>query len=264
MSTTEMKTTSDSDHAKDFFDVLFVGLFCFKKAARLAVMPDGTQPDDQTIPPHIPFIVVDPTAVKPDQTKGWDDNDAALSADGIYLLRKCTIDITKATTRGDLDAEQHNQNVRNLVDADKNFRFDETGAKTIAEIVLGQGTLELFKRPDADSVARDAGTVSRLRVPHDGDVVVTVAIEGEQSPRILALKPGTDVAIANSVLALDPAKTGDPFALFGRIAQGGKVAPKQRLRPPRVPAISANYQIFKLGRPVGDGSGSGGASCCPP
>jgi len=264
MSNTEVKNKSNSEPAKDFFDVLFVGLFCFKRDARLAVMPDGTQPDDPTIPPHVPFLVVDPEGVNTDQSSGWDGNDPALTADGIYTFGKCTIDITKATTRGDLDAEQHDEHVFNLVDADKSYRFAGAGAKTIAEIVIGQGTLKLFKRPDANSVARDAGTVSRLRVSHDGDIVVTVAVEGEQNPRILALKPGTDIAIANSLLALDPEKTGDPFALFGRIAKSGTIERREPVRLQRVPAIGGNYQVFRLGRPVGDGSGGGGAGCCPP
>lgn len=264
MSTTEAKPESKSESAKDYFDVLFVGLFCFKKQDRLAVMPDGTQPDDPTVPPHVPFFVVDPKGVDASKTIGWPTS--TLTDEGIYRFAKCTIDITKATTPGVLHSSQHDDddNGLNLVDADKTYQFAGAGAKTIAEIRLGQGTLEMLRRPDAESVARDSGTVSRLRVPHDGEIIVTVAVEGESKPRILALKPGTDIAIANSLLELDPSKKGNPFTLFGRIAKTGKVDPPSSVPRSKLPVISGNYQVFKIKRPVGDGGGGGGVKCCPP
>ena len=250
---------------KDYFDVLFVGLFCFKKLDRVAVMPDGTKPEDQTIPPHVPFLVVDPASVDAAQSSGWDGNDANLTEEGVYTIGKCTIDITKATTPGVLDATQHDKYVFNLINADKSYKFAGDAAKTIAEIKIGQGTLELFRRPNAQQVATDGGTVSRLRVAHDGDIRVTVAIDGEQNPRILALKPGTDVAVCNSVLDDDLEKTGNPFKLYGQIAKSGTITPPGKSATPRVPAIGANYQVFKLSHPVGDGSSGGGTSgCCPP
>ena len=214
----------------------------------------------------MPFFVVDPKGVDADKSSGWDANETNLTKDGIYTFAKCSIDITKATTPGNLDSAQHDDDKigLNLVDADKSFVFAGAAAKTIAEIRIGQGTLEMLRRPDAKSVARDSGTVSRLRVPHDGNIVVTVAVEGEEKPRILALKPGTDIAVCNSLLDLDPAKTGNPFTLLGRIAKTGKVKPPADFRDSRLPVISANYQVFKIKRPVGDGSGSGGVKCCPP
>jgi hypothetical protein len=257
MSVTE--ETSESAAQKDFFDVLFVGLFCFKKRDRVAVMPDGREPDDETIAPHIPCLVVDPGCVNEEETSGWEDNDPELTDDGIYTFGKCTVDITKATTRGDLDATQHDENVFNLVKADKSYRFAGAAAKTITEIPIGQGTLELFRRPNLDA------TVSRLRVPHDGDIFVTVTVEGEDQPRVLALKPGTDFAIANSTLEFDPDKTGDAFLLFGRIARSRRITPPARFQPPRVPVIPGHYHVFRIGRPIGEGSGTGGGTgCCPP
>lgn len=259
------KETPEAAAKKDFFDVLFVGLFCFKKNDRLAVIPDGTNPEDDEIPPHVPFLVVDPKDVV--ASSGWDDNPADLTADGIYTFGKCTIAITKATAPGTLNAKQHDASVFRLVDADNSYQFAGANAKIITAIPLGQGTLELFRRPGAGNGSKDATTVSRLRVRHDGDVFVTVAVEGGQQPRLLALKPGTDIAIANSILEFNPAKKGDPFKLFGRIAKGGQIKePDQnKIEPPKVAPISADYQIFKIGIPIGEGTGTGGGTgCCPP
>lgn len=246
---------------KDFFDVLFVGLFCFKKVPRVAVMPDATSPEDDEIAPHVSFLVVDPKDVV--ASSGWDGDPDDLE-DGIYMFPKCTIAITKATAPGELETKQHDDNVFRLVDADNTFQFAGANAKIITEIPLGQGTLELFKRPGKGAGAKGT-TVSRLRVRHGGDIFVTVAVEGEQQPRILALKPRTDIAIANFALAFDPDKTGDPFQLFGGIAEEGKITPPPQFNLPNVDVIPADYQVFKIGLPIGEGSGSGGTTgCCPP
>lgn len=260
MSVTE--EAPESAATKDFFDVLFVGLFCFRKNARVAVMPDGREPEDDKIPPHVPFLVVDPKGVV--ASSGWDPTPGD-PEDGIYRFGKCSIDITRATARGKLDAAQHDDSVFKLVDADESFQFAGANARIIAEIPLGQGTLELFLRPGAKSSSRNAATVSRLRVRHDGDIFVIVAVKGEQQPRVLALKPGTDIAIANAILDHDPARTGNPFNLFGHIAKEGKITPPPDFASPNVPEIPGDYQVFKISTPIGEGSSNNGnTGCCPP
>lgn len=259
--------SSKKKKKKDFFDVLFAGLFLFKKKDHVAVMPDGREPDDDRIPPHVPFLVVKPDAVKAGETTGWEGNDAADTEDGIYRLDNCTIEITKATTPGDLDASQHDTNIVNLRDVDGTYQFAGNEAQIITQITIGQGTLELFRRPNAQGQSSDTVTVSRLRVPHDGDIFVTVKFNDENEPRILALQPGTDVAIANAILDFDPAKTGNAFGLFGRVTKGGQINVPQEFQMPGVPALPnpMQYQIFQLGIPIGEGSGSGGGGgCCPP
>jgi hypothetical protein len=249
---------------KDFFDVLFVGLFCFKKDDRVAVMPDGREPEDQSVQPHIPFLVVDPKDVV--ASSGWDDNPADLTEDGIYTFGKCTIAITKATAPGTLEAEKHHKNVFPLAAADPEYKFAEANAKIITAIPLGQGTLELFRRPGLAAGSKDATTVTRLRVRHEDDIFVTVKVEGEPEARVLALKPRTDIAIANSFIEFDPEKKGKPFQLFGRIAKDGHINVPEEFSIPKVPPLPGSYQIFRvITFPVGEGSGTGGSTgCCPP
>jgi hypothetical protein len=119
-----------------------------------------------------------------------------------------------------------------------------------AFLVLGQGTLEFLRRPDRPSIEEGIGTVSRLRVSHDDEIFVTVAVEGEPQPRVLALKPGSDVAIVNGLLETDPAKTGDPLTLFKKIAKSGTFTLVKSLVEPSVPVISGSYQVFKIKLPI--------------
>jgi hypothetical protein len=244
--------------SKRFFDVLFVGPFCFKKDDRVAVMPDGRQPDDDDVQPHEPFLVVDPKDVNPDGTSGWEANDR--TAKGIYAFSKCAITITKATSEGPFDATQHHETIPKAIVIDPSFEYgDNWGAGVVATIKLGQGTLEFLRRPDRRSIDQGIGTVSRLRVPHEGDVVVTLTASGEP-PRVLALKPGSDVAIVNGFLDVDPSKTGNGLGVFGKITAKGTFTPGKPRVEPDVPVIGANYQVFKMHLPfVVDGIG-----CCPP
>lgn len=234
------------------FDVLFVGLICFRKDDRYAVLPDGRAPDDPGIPPHTPFLVVDPDKVT--ASSGWEGNDPAHTAKGVYTFGNCTIRITKATEGGGtLDATQHDPNVFKLWNADPAFEFATVGAQIITWIPIRQGKLELLRRPDSDA------NVSRLRVEHDGDVTVTV-IEGGAT-RVLVLEPGTDVAIANLPLSVNASHTGNPSKLYGRIARSGTVNIGKPDHVPGMPALGRGYQVFKIGLPSIFTPLSG---CCPP
>ena len=239
------------------FDVLFLGLFCFRIKAHTAVMPDARHPADPTIPPLIPFLVVDPKDIE--DRSGWEGNDPKLTADGIYTFGKCTIDITAATENGTLHATQHDVNVKKLHDIDDTFDYDDGSTDIITRINLGQGTLELLRRPDQDNA-----NVSRLRVDYGGDIFVTVTVEGEANPRILKLKPRSAVAIANLPLGpLDTSFTGssNPSKEFGKIAVSRTFDASSPLHVPGMPAIGANYQVFKLGLSI---LASGPGGCCPP
>ena len=250
--------------SKSHFDVLFVGLICFKKYDRVAVMPDGTAPDDPLVQAHYPFLVVDPKDVIEAESSGWNGNDPARTKQGIYTFSKCAIEITKATTKvaGGLDAGQHDLEVPKLVDIDSSFKYATTGASIIATIILGQGTLEVLRRPDHRSRDRGVGSVTRLRVTHDDKVFVTLTVEGEAQPRVLALKPGGDVAIVNGYLDEEPAKTGDPMTLFNKIAKNGTFSVNTPpVLGPSVSVIGENYQVFKINLPIKIADNPG---CCPP
>lgn len=236
------------------FDVVFVGLFCFRIDDRKVVMPDARIPVDPN-PPFTPFLVVDPKDI--DTSSGWGGNDPARTAQGIYILDKCTIQITKATETGVLDPTQFNDNAAKLHNIDNSFAFDPGSTDIITTINLGRGTLTLRKRPDQDANA------ARLRVNHEGDIFVTVVVQGEAEARVLELRPGSSVAIVNLPLPpIGEAGTGDPSEEFGKIAVERTFDAPSGIKVPGMPAIGENYQVFKIKdlnlisiEP---------ASCCPP
>lgn len=234
------------------FDVLFLGLFCFKRRDRVAVMPDARVTGDSTIPPHIPFLVIDPRDIT--DSSGWQGNDPNLMAQGIYVLDKCTISITKATVDGPLDASQHDTNIFKIALADGSFQFD-AGGDIIATIRIGQGKLELLRRPDANA------NVTRLRVQHDGEIVVTIQSEEGSGTSDVTMKPGSDVSIVNLPLAFDASKHGDPGQLYRKITTSHSIAVPGPFHVPGMPAVGKNYEVFKIGLAKLVIAGIG---CCPP
>jgi hypothetical protein len=246
---------------KDYFDVLYAGLVCFQKNSRIVLMPDGTNPPTD-VPPHWPFIIVDPGGVT--DSVGWDDNVLYHTVNGIYDLKKCEIKITVATNaQGPLYAAQHDTYVLNLSDADPNFK-PHPNPNAIVKTTVGTGTLELFRRPGG-STGDNISTISRLRVPYTGAITITAKFDTEASARTLVLKPLTDIALANLAYPRDFSKKGNDFLIYGELAQSGTIAPPSSLKAPKLPVIGKKYQIFNLHMPVGDGGAMCGTSgCCPP
>jgi len=247
-----------SGGSKKSFDVLFAGLFCFKKEAGIAVMPDGTVPDDATVQPHEAFLVVDPKDVisAPD----WPTDPR--TAQGIYTLSKCTIKIPPATDLGNIERDHHDANVTKAIEFDPDFEYMEGwDSRIIATVTIGQGTLEFLRRPDRPSTEKGLGMVSRLTVPHEENVVVRVEFNNESKERVLTLNPGSAVAIVNGVLTTDATKTGDPLSLFGQITDSGTFTRKNQPPQPNVGVISRNYQLFKINLPFTLADSIG---CCPP
>jgi hypothetical protein len=246
---------------KDYFDVLYAGLVCFQKNNRAVLMPDGTNPLDKTVPEHWPMIIVDPGSVT--NSVGWGNNLKNHTANGIYDLEKCQIEITVATTPGQLVTTQHDANVLNLWDSDNSFQPAQS-PNAIVRTTVGTGTLELFRRPGGGG-GDNISTISRLRVPHNGTITITVQFDSEASPRTLDLQPLTDIALANVAYPRNIKKKGNDFLIYGQLAQSGTITPPASLNAPKVSVITKNYQIFHLSVPVNDGGAMCGTSgCCPP
>jgi len=233
------------------FDILFVGLVCFLRDARIAMMPDGRIPPEN-VEVHTPYLVVNPDAVI--TASGWDDNDYEDTQDGIYKLPKCRIEIRDATTPGRLEASQHDQFVPKLADADPEVKIDPNDANYVVRFQLGSGTLEALRRPDAEPEDRNVAIISRLRVQHEGPIVVEVnEEEGYRRLRILALAPGTDIALANIAYPEAPNKTGDHFAIYGQLTLSRTIQGPPPPAAPKVPRLKPDHQIFKLEITIGDG-----------
>jgi hypothetical protein len=243
---------------KDYFDVLYVGLVCFQKKSRVVLMPDGTNPP-ANVPEHWPYIVVDPGGVN--QNFGWPID--SFTKKGIYVLEKCQIDITVATAPGQLDATHHDTNVLNLWDADHSFE-PAANPNAIVRTKVGTGTLALFRRPGGGT-GDNIATISRLRVPYNGVITLAAKFDAEANPRSLVLHPLTDIALANVAYPLDSTKKGNDYLIYGQLAKSGTIKPPVRPKAPKVDVLSADYQIFKVSIPVGDGGAMCGTSgCCPP
>jgi hypothetical protein len=271
MSVSEPIVTKFEEAKKTTFDVLFVGLTCFVQSKRVALMPDGrTPPRDQAgkeVASHFPYIVVDPAAIR--DAKGWETDDQQLldfMERGIYRLPKCRVEINPANTPGDLDTTQHDTNAPKLFQAgDRNGGVDPGKANAVVRFQVGRGVLETRRSPNSLQTDADVAMVSRLRVEHDGPVVVEVYGEGEKDPRFLSLDPHTNVAVANISFPADNTKLGSHFSIYGQLTTSRTIGTAVPMAP-AVPRIESpdDYQIFRLALPFNDGSASCGVqTCCP-
>jgi hypothetical protein len=269
MTSSESATGTRSEQAKKTFDVLFVGLTCFMRDERLALMPDGRTPprdkDGREVAPHFPYVVVDPAAIT--DKSGWDTEDEQLldfMARGIFRLPKCRVEIQPANTPGNLDAEQHDRFVPKLSASNENLRVDSRKANAVVRFEIRRGTLETRRSPTALRDDTDVAMVSRLRVEYDGPVVVEVYEKGVEKPRTLSLQPETNVVLANISFPQDLMKRGSHYSIYGQLDANRTVGAAVPMAPP-VPNIESNYHIFTLGLPFNDGTASCGVQgCCPP
>jgi hypothetical protein len=256
--------SEDPTEGKGTYDVLFIGLICFLKGDREALMPDGRTPPDG-VAPHNPYIVVDPSSIT--GRRGWETTDPqsiAFMERGIFTLPKCRVEMTRATEVGKLNASHHDKFVPKLIDSDPNVRVDPRTARTVVRIKIGSGTLEALRTPTAEPEDDDVAIITRLRVEHGGPIVVTVHGEGEKDPRILELAAGTDIALANVAFPHSTVDTGDHFQIYGRLTVKGEIGTPRRVAP-RVPRLEPTHTIFGLGIPISDGkTPCGTQGCCPP
>lgn len=170
------------------YKVQFIGLVCFyrENGGRLALLPDGRQPD-AGIDPHHASIVVHPDSIV--NADGWDDVDR--DEEGVFPLSSpCTVTIEDADAPGALDVSGHDNKLPHLRQIDPNFEIDPDRAQTIARMRISRGTLKAYHVPDGRAV------VSELVVPHDGDVTISVATQ-DGATRSIRVQAGTEIVIAN-------------------------------------------------------------------
>jgi hypothetical protein len=169
------------------YKIQFLGLVCFfrEPQGRLAMLPDGTKPDDG-IEPHYAAIAVDPRSVI--ESSGWNTGSRQT---GIFELIPCTISIDGLDVAGRLDTTAHDGLLPRLGRLSPGFAIDPATAQTIATMPIRQGTLTAYRVPSGTAV------MSELEVPHDGDIRITI-VPHQGSPRNLRLRAGTEIAITNT------------------------------------------------------------------
>lgn len=253
------------------YDILFVGLVCFltkEKGDRLVLLPDGTNPGPETTP-HFPYMVVDPSSIV--EANGWEglsEQLQALANDGMLRLPKCTISIDGVNNGKGLNTKQHDQDVPKLADVDNTVQIDADNADAIVRLNVASGVLEAYRRPETEEDDDDANDpsdvaiISRLRVEHEGEITVKVT-PSDGPERILRLKPGTDIALAN-VAFPDTGEGREHFSIYGKLLTAGTINPARRQRISQsIPRLSADHHIFSFPVPITDGgSQCGNQGCC--
>jgi hypothetical protein len=173
------------------YSVQFVGLVCFYRqpGERLALLPDGRNPEDG-IDPHHASIVIAPSSL--DTTTGWSTDEVDLThADRVTfpLSSPCQITLEGADAPGDLDTSAHQ--LPDLRQINPDFEIDPSRAQTIAKVLIRRGTLTSYLIPGGEAA------ISELVVPHDGQILVTIQPDDGGAQRTIVAKAGAEIAIAN-------------------------------------------------------------------
>lgn len=237
------------------YTVQFVGLVCFyrESEAREALLPDGRNPI-AGIDPHFASIVVRSDAI--DEMSGW--NGDADVAQGTFELVPCSISLEGADTPGPLDTSAQDDALPQLRRLDPNFEIDLNTAETIARLPIRQGTLAAYSVPGGTAL------ISQLDVLHDGPITVTVTPLDGSEPKILRLKPGTEIAIANTArLYPNAAESGGHFRIYEKLSKN----PVNLSAPPEVidlePSMS-QHPVFGHKMPMNLNTDCSNTGCCRP
>jgi len=236
------------------YKIQFLGLVCFfrDREGRLAMLPDGRNPDDG-IDPHHATIAVDPHAVV--SFSGWD---AESSRMGLFRLPPCAISIDGLDIEGRLDTTAHDGLLPRLGRLSRNFQIDPMTAQTIAAIPIRQGTLTAYRVPTGTAV------MSELDVPHDGEIQINV-VPREGPPRGLRLRPGTEIAITNTATDYRRGSVHDNhFKIYEKLSSrrvtGLRVPAEAPLSLPESPS---EHFLFTEGAAIALTAACSNTGCCP-
>ncbi|HEV7486704.1 MAG TPA: hypothetical protein VGQ65_13585 [Thermoanaerobaculia bacterium] len=244
------------------FDVLFAGLICFaREPDRVALFANGVQPADPNVVPHFPYLIVEPFRINTES--GWGTQ--TYGSKGIYLLPRCRVEISGATTAGHLDPKPHDENTPRLFEVDPTIKIDPATADAIVRVNPRNGVLEALRHPDKNRDDPDnVGIISRLRVENYSTPITIDVWEGTTRTRTMTLRPNTDIALANIGFPLMAGKTGNHFSIYGALTKGGTIKDHPK-KSPNVTVIRRQYYVFTLPLPIADGTAMCGTSgCCPP
>lgn len=237
------------------YKVQFVGLVCFyrENGSRLALLPDGRNPDPG-IDPHYGSIIVAPESVE--ASSGWPDNEDTRR--GIYALDPCSISIEAASAPGTLDFSAHEGLLPQLRAIDPNFEIDPPRAQTIARLYLRNGRLSAYQLPGGSAV------MSQLEVLHDGSITVAISADDGSPSRMLRLAAGTEILLGNM------AKHGvydsevhdhDHFRIYEKLS----VRPVSLHAPAAVSSLvtaPTNHWFFCEARPINLSIDCSNTGCC--
>jgi hypothetical protein len=239
------------------YNVQFVGVVCFlrQNGSRLALLPDGRR--DQ--PPHSARIVVDPAAVIRDT--GWKARTKAHVARGIYALPECSIALQGVEEKGELVTDDHERFLPRLQVINPDFKIDPKSADLVARIPIRRGTLEAFRYP-ASAITPTASIISQLRIPHEGEITITVTPKFAGPERTIVLAPGTEVVIVNDSTSED--RVVPHFHIYDRLNGSGNGASVGSTPPPtslNLRNSPSQHPFFS--RPVGGDDLCPNTGCCP-
>jgi len=235
------------------YTVQFVGLVCFyrEKGGRQALLPDGREPGDG-IDPHFASINVARDAVE--ESSGWNgDTDIAR---GIFHLDPCEISLEEGDSSGALDTREHDGKLPQLRQMDANFEIDPERAETIARLRIRHGRLSAYTVPKGTAI------ISQLDVPHDGPITITVTPRDGSPRKTLRLKPGTEIAIANTARGYkgNESEAGH-FRIYEKLSKNPVRLSDPHFKP-AVPPSPSNHVLFRRPVPVNLNTNCSNTGCC--
>lgn len=248
------------------YGILFIGIICFyfdSKSSRLVLLPDGRKPDEG-IEPHYPLIVVDPKRIK--NAPEWSAQERRT---GVFRLPKCTLEFSGSAAGRNFVMNQHEANIPKLTAINPGIQVDPATRNAVVRCRLTAGTLEAFRFPGTEPTSGDAAVLSRLEVPHGGDVVITVTSEEwpeKSRVRRIVLQPQTEIALQNMSRQSAGGETEprDHFILFARILTNISTNLQPQDTPINIPTLLSNHPVFLAGHPIGsDTNRCGNQGCCP-
>jgi hypothetical protein len=261
-----MSNVSDRSSALTGYELLFVGLICFKNdkpGIRPVLLPDGRSPGGD-IEPHYPYVVVDPEFVV--EHRGWEKDDQEVQdfiTEGLFRLPPCTLHVSGIDGKEPLDTKQHDVNIPSLLDADPKARLS-LQPNAVVRLTITSGMLQAFRRPglnEEDRRSGDVAAVALLSVNHPGEIRVTV----DGGKRVIHVRAGSDVAIANVAFPRDPTKQDSHFAIYGQLTSTGTIADNAPAVPHDIPELPGTRYVYTIGLPINDGTAKCGViGCCKP
>lgn len=248
------------------YTIDFVGLACFSKQdgqGRFVLLPDGREPGEG-IDAHIPRLVV-----KTEDVQRIDKELTTETIDGgtEVLLPKCLLRFSGADTNDKkettLDTTDHDRFLQQLSEIDPTFDADDIGG-TVVRLRIRKGTLKAYRFPGSDEL--DPAVVSRLQVPHDDWVSITIVPEPNGKPATVLLKPGSEVVLANTAPRHDDLNQRSHFLIYERLSSRRVDFSKRPAAAAAGPLqhLSSHNPFFRSTVTSGAGGDCGNTGCCKP
>lgn len=243
------------------YAVDFIGLACFSRQhgpGRLVLLPDGRDPGEG-IDPHVPRLVVATAAIE-----SMDQLPTSMrSGATLITLPQCRVhfpgaDVEEAA-QTTLDTTRHDPVVPRLSAVDPRFDLDGPGA--VVSVQIRKGTLRAFRHPGSGE--RDPAIVSRLEVPHEGPIEISIDLLETGRQALVRLSPGTEIVLANSAPRPNPLNVRSHFHIYAKLSNHSvNLSNRQPVAAAGLERLRSPNPFFSLAGGIGSGGDCTNTGCC--